>query len=45
MLSNTSNTLSYMIIDGSKIQKRKFLMHFDPDTRVFDLDGIQDTCL
>ena len=36
MLSNKSNSLSYMITDGSKNRKNKFLMYFDPVTRVSD---------
>ena len=45
MLSNKSNICSYMITDGSKNPKNKFLMHFDPVTTVSDLDGPQDTFL
>ena len=29
-----------MITDGSKNPKNKFLMYFDPVTRVSDLDGV-----
>ena len=36
MLSNKSNSLSYMITDGSENRKNKFLMYFDPVTRVSD---------
>ena len=43
MISNKSNPLSHMIINGSKNQKKYFLMHLEPVTRVSDLSGrLQD---
>ena len=41
MLSNKSNTLNYMIMDGIKNPKNKFLLHFDLITKHSDLDEIQ----
>ena len=46
MLSNKSNPLSHMIINGNKNQKNYFLMYFEPATRVSDLSGrLQDITL
>ena len=44
MLSNkSSNSLSYIITNGCKNPKIKFLMHFDPVTMISDLSGgLQD---
>ena len=42
MFSKKSNTLSYMITNGSKSPSNWFPRHFDPVPRVSDLsDGLQ----
>ena len=46
MLNDKSNTLSCMLINGSKNEKKFFLMHFNPGTRNCDLkNGAQDSSL
>ena len=46
MLNDKSNTLSCMLINGSKNKKKIFLMHFNPGTRNCDLkNGAQDSSL
>ena len=45
MLNSSSNPLRYAMTNGRQ-NKKKIVIHFDPVSRVFDLDnGVQDTPL